>query len=347
MNPSLNLHPRLRAVISSDLIDFASNDYLDLSTHPDLNTLTHTLSPYGSAASVFVSGYQEMHQRLENTAAHALGFEKAILFANGYMANIGVLQTLAHLKHVVYLDKESHASMIDGVKAARAHFHRFKHGDYADLAEKLKQQTNASCIISESVFSMSGDVADLAQLIALKKQYNTLLMIDDAHAFGVLHTLPSQEIDIVVIPCGKALGAYGALVLGKKHLLDAIEQHARSLMYSTALPAVCAAAILNNFKKIMSDSNVMQKLHENRHYFHKKIQAQALSIQPSPSAIYVWPVISIAQGLKIKDRAAQQGLYLYLMTPPTVDQPMFRITLSAKHTTEHIDTLAEFIHEYA
>ena len=234
------------------LINFSSNDYLGLSTNKALveEFCTQFLnSPefcFSSASARLLSGTSQIYNKLETTVANLFHKDSALVFNTGYQCNLGVVSTLAGKGDVVFCDKLNHASIIDGMRLSEGTFYRYKHLDYENLEELLKKHRdkyNRAIIISESVFSMDGDVADIDKLIELKKKYNSLLMIDEAHAFGAIDDNCAgmsnyRDVDLITATFGKALSSFGAFVVANKSIIEYLTNKARSFIFSTSIPPV-------------------------------------------------------------------------------------------------------------
>jgi 8-amino-7-oxononanoate synthase len=345
------------------LLNFSSNDYLGLAQQSkSLITASKTWG-MGSGASHLVCGHSQAHQQLEHALAKSVGYPRALLFANGYMANLAVLQTLLNRQDHLYQDKLNHASLIDGGLASNSKLRRYRHKDSAHLAHFLEQQSTSSLstkslstksltlVATDAVFSMDGDQANLAELVDLCQQHDALLMVDDAHGFGVLgngdftgsiaaqNLLPAQ-VPIYMGTLGKGLGGYGAFVAGSEELIEYLIQFARPYIYTTALPAALASAMQDNLAIVMS--GVRQKiLTANIAYFRQQAQHLALDIMPSSTAIQPLLVGEDAKAVAISQQLKNCGILVTAIRPPTVAKgsARLRITLTASHTEKDIDQL--------
>ncbi|MEK7376298.1 MAG: 8-amino-7-oxononanoate synthase, partial [Candidatus Margulisiibacteriota bacterium] len=238
-------------------IDFSSNNYLGLSNHPKIiEAAKNAIDKYGagSLGSRLLSGSFDIHDELEAKTAEFKQKEAALVFNTGYQANVGIISTLAGKKDMALSDKLSHASIIDGIRLSGASHFRFKHNDMAHLEDVLKRERKRFrhvLIISESVFSMDGDLAPLKQLAGLKKKYDCLLFIDEAHATGVFGKTGaglieqerlSDKVDLIMGTFGKAMGSFGAYLACSRLMKNYLINACRSFIYSTALPPVVIAA---------------------------------------------------------------------------------------------------------
>ena len=240
-------------------LNFCSNDYLGLANHPELKRAAIAAIEdvgFGSGASHLVCGHSHYHHALEERLAAATGRDRALLFSTGYMANLGTLTALAGRGDFVFEDRLNHASLLDGGLLSGARFQRFAHNDLADLARRLDKtgDDGGHLICVDGVFSMDGDLAPLAELAALARKRDAVLMVDDAHGFGVLGAsgagsaehwgLNQEQLPVLMGTLGKALGSFGAFVAGSEALIEFLIQFARPYVYTTAQPPGVAAATL-------------------------------------------------------------------------------------------------------
>lgn len=346
------------------LLNFSSNDYLGLAQQSEPLMNAAKAWGMGSGASHLVCGHSSAHQQLEQALAESVGYPRALLFANGYMANLAVLQTLLSRQDHLYQDKLNHASLIDGGLISSAKMHRYRHNDCTHLLHFLKQnQTPAadslaeqtisslSLVATDAVFSMDGDQANLAELATICQQHQALLMIDDAHGFAVLgnstHTgshakqgLTAEQVPIYMGTLGKGLGGYGAFIAGSEELIEYLIQFARPYIYTTAIPAALASAMQTNLEVVMTGKR-QTLLAANIDYFRQQAQHLALNIMPSSTAIQPLLIGDDAKAVAISQQLKQQGILVTAIRPPTVAKgsARLRITLTASHTEKDIDYL--------
>jgi 8-amino-7-oxononanoate synthase len=345
------------------LLNFSSNDYLGLAQQSESLITAAKTWGMSSGASHLVCGHSQAHQQLEHALAKSVGYPRALLFANGYMANLAVLQTLLSRQDHLYQDKLNHASLIDGGLISNSKLRRYRHKDNAHLAHFLEQQSTSSLstkslstksltlVATDAVFSMDGDQANLPELADLCQQHNALLMVDDAHGFAVLgngdftgsiavQNLSHAQVPIYMGTLGKGLGGYGAFVAGSEELIEYLIQFARPYIYTTALPAALASAMQDNLAIVMS--GVRQKvLATNIAYFRQQAQHLALDIMPSSTAIQPLLVGEDAKAVAISQQLKDHGILVTAIRPPTVAKgsARLRITLTASHTEKDIDQL--------
>jgi len=344
-----------------NFLNFSSNDYLGLANNPDtLYAIKNQLeqSGFGSGASHLICGHHQIHQDLENALAKFLQRGSAITFSSGYMANLAILQSLASKGDLILSDKLNHASIIDGAKLSDAQSLRYPHCDLAALESRLKKQAVNKWVVTDSVFSMDGDIAPLREIVELCKKYEANLIVDDAHGFGVLgkngrgcieHFELSQSDCVVVMGTfGKALGGYGAFVSGGHALTSYLEQFARPYIYTTALPPAVAAGNLYNLRLIESKPQLRNKLIENIKYFKLQCANKKIDMFDSQTAIQPIKVGNTKKLLRLDKKLKENGILVGAIRPPTVppNGDRLRITLSASHDFEQINHLIEQLNKY-
>jgi 8-amino-7-oxononanoate synthase len=339
------------------LIDFASNDYLGLAGHPAaVAALRAAATDYGigSTAAHLVCGHHRAHVELEEAAADWLGQPRALLFGSGYLANLGVLQALLDADDVCLQDKLNHACLLDGARLSGALLKRYPHAD-VDAARRQLQSVpaRAALIATDGVFSMDGDIAPLPALAALAEVESALLYIDDAHGIGVLGPqgrgsaaalgLTPGQSPLQLLTLGKALGGYGALVVGSGALVEAVLQGARSYLFTTALPPALAAAALAALQLARNDDAGRQRLQASIARFRSGALQLGLPLLDSATPIQPLLLGDNARALAASTALAERGLLVPAIRPPTVPigKARLRITLSAAHEARHIDQLLD------
>lgn len=346
---------RHRRVNTLGTLDFAGNDYLGLAHDPRVQAAQAEGARRfgaGAGASHLVSGHLEVHDALEDALAEWTGRQCALLFSTGYMANLGVLQALADSNTAIFQDRLNHASLLDGATLSGARSRRFHHRDSADL-ERLLARSSAphKLVVSDGVFSMDGDIADIATLAHVSQQHNAWLMVDDAHGLGVLgdngsgcvEGFDSQAVPILVGTLGKALGTAGAFVAGDAALIDHLTQFARSYIYTTAQPPSIAAATLEALAIVQREPEHRQQLTRHINYFRQQAQALELPLADSHTPIQPLLLGNEPRTMAWAAKLAQRGIHVGAIRPPTVPNgaARLRITLSARHTLGDIDRLIE------
>ncbi len=346
-----------RVMPRADLVNFCSNDYLGLSTHPEVvRAFVAAAEKYGvgSGASHLVTGHGIEHEALEAELAAFTGRERALVYSTGYMANLGVIGALVDQKSVLVSDKLNHASLIDGCRLARADSLRFAHGDVAHAAERLAGADGATkLVITDGVFSMDGDLAPLPGLARAARDANAWLVVDDAHALGVVGArgrgscehfgLDQDDVPVLVGTFGKGFGTFGAFVAGSADLIELLIQTSRTYIYTTALPPAVAAATRAALRVSEAESWRREKALTLARKVHRALRL------PGECVSAIVPVIvgDSAQALRASRELEARGLLVAAIRPPTVPDgtARLRITLSAAHEESQVDTLIEALGE--
>ena len=327
------------------LVNFCSNDYLGLAEHPALKQAAQDYliqHGFGAGAAHLVTGHHAIHEQLEQRLAALAGYPKAMLFSTGYMANMGVIDALMDGKDgAVYQDRLNHASLLDGTRLAGVRLRRYPHLNAAKLDEWLAEDTAPQkLVVTDQIFSMDGTEAPLSALISTANRHQAALMIDDAHGFG-LRSQPLPAVDIYMGTLGKAIGSFGAFVAGSQLLIDYLKSRARTFIFTTATPPVIAAATLAALDVIQAEPWRQHTLQTHIQHLRTALLQQGWQLTDSQSAIQ--PIITgkAEDALALSQQLLQQGLLVSAIRPPTVppNSSRLRITLSAGHTTEHIDRL--------
>ena len=344
---------RVPRVVDADTIELCGNDYLGLATHPALSSAAAAATAKfgtGTGASRLVSGTRDAHMQLENRIANWLGTEAARLFNSGYQANVGALSALLGPNDIAFSDELNHASIIDGLRLSKCGRRVFPHADLHALESLLRETPceGQRWIVSDSIFSMDGDIADVRGLCDLAAQYGAHVYIDEAHAVGVIGASGRgvcfeqgvhDQVAVRVGTCGKALGSFGAFVVGSQVLCDFLYNRARSFIYSTSLPpgviAATSAAI-----ELASADVLRDKLWTNLRWLHGRLGAHT-SLSGPPSPIFPIMVGDNAAALSLSADLDTHGFFVQAIRPPTVpvDTARLRLTVSAAH--EH-STLSRF-----
>ena len=338
-------------------LNFASNDYLGLRFDERvLQPFVEGLSKYGagSGASPLVTGHSIEHVRLESWLADKLGRDAVLLFSSGFAANHALCQALLQKNDVVVSDKLMHASFIEGAMVSEARLKRFAHNDVAHAQTLLEaiDKDSATLIASEGVFSMDGDTAPVPELVSLAQEHHAMLMLDEAHALGVLGDnglgsvdafgLTQADCPIVMGTFGKAVGTSGAFIAGSQDLIDYLVNHAKHYIYSTAMSAANARATLASLALIVAGEQ-RQRLQSNITRFRKGVARHDLPVLASQTAIQPY-IIGSAEGvLQASDYLRALGVWVGAIRSPTVPKgsDRLRITLSAVHQDKDIDALID------
>jgi glycine C-acetyltransferase/8-amino-7-oxononanoate synthase len=344
-----------RAIIGGRrVLLMASNDYLGFSSHPAVTKASRdAMSVWGAGAgaSRLISGNINLSRELERQLASLKKTEAALVFSTGYMANIGLLSVVGEASDVIYSDELNHASIIDGCRMSRARIEIFPHRDTERLAALLKQgqQFRRRIIVTDGVFSMDGDLAPLPRLVELARSHAAMIIVDDAHATGVLgkkgggtaeHFGLSGEVDIIMGTMGKALGCFGAFVAGSEDLRDLLINRARSFIFTTALPPSVVASALEALRLLDREPRWRSALWENVNFFKNGLTASGFNTGDSETPIIPIVVGDARLAASISESLLQEGLFIQAIRPPTVPEgsSRLRITVSAAHTKDDLSS---------
>jgi 8-amino-7-oxononanoate synthase len=350
---------RVLQVEGRALINFASNDYLGLANDPRLVAAAKSAIDefgMGAGASHMVSGHMAPHHALELELAEFAGMPRALFFSSGYAANLGMVTALASRGDAIFADKLNHACLNDGALLSRAEFKRYAHGDLgklrALLADRAENAANGTrmLVVTDAVFSMDGDVADIRALLKLCDEFDALLLIDDAHGFGVLgahgrgtleHLHVHSKRTVYMATLGKAAGVYGAFVAGSEDAIEWILQTARTYLFSTATPPMIAAALRESLRIIDQDDARRAHLHELIRLFANALTLKHGKLLPSRTAIQPIIVGDNARALRMARELQVRGMWVPAIRPPTVPRgtARLRVSLSAAHTVDDVMNL--------
>ena len=360
-----NLHRKLIEIESSmspeisigkkKYIQFASNNYLGMTTKRQvIRRSSKILEKYGTGTggSRLVTGTSDLHNKLERKIAKFKKTQDAIIFSSGYLANIGVISSIARKGDLIFSDELNHASLIDGARMSKANIIIYRHCDMTHLEDELKKiKPNVrKIIITDSVFSMDGDIAPLDEIVSLSKRYNCISMIDEAHATGVLGKDGSgasemfgvqKNIDICMGTLSKAVGSVGGYVAGSKVFIDFLKNRARSFIFDTSLPASNLMTSIVAIENIQKSKKLREKLFFNINSITNFLKENNFEYVSSGTPII--PIIfgSEIKTLKISKFLFDNGIYIPAVRPPSVPKgsSRIRITLMSNHTPKHINKL--------
>ena len=339
-----------------ELVNFAGNDYLGLANDPRLRTAaSQAIDEYGvgSGASPLVVGHMRAHEEAEKRFASFVGLPRALLFASGYAANLGILTTLGERDADVFGDRLNHACLNDGAILSRARFTRYAHLDLDALEKRLASSSAAVRIVAtDAVFSMDGDLAPLGMLLDLCERYDAWLVVDDAHGIGVLGRNGRGSLDhfrlrspriAYMATLGKALGGYGAFVAGEAGLVEWLMQRARTYVYSTALPPMAAAVASAAIDLLAENSDPVERLRARIREFRAACEAERVTLGESMTAIQPLLIGPDERALEIASQLRGQGYLVAAIRPPTVPEgtARLRISLSSAHEREDVEGLAQ------
>ncbi|MDE3839177.1 8-amino-7-oxononanoate synthase [Bacillus methanolicus] len=328
------------------LLNLSSNNYLGLAGDKRLiEASIHATNKYGasSTASRLIVGNYSLYEHVETELARWKGTESALIFNSGYTANLGIISALVGRNDLVFSDKWNHASINDGIILSRAEMKRYLHNDLDHLEALLKKapQHKRKLIVTDSVFSMDGDIAPLKGLVELKEKYGAILMVDEAHSIGVfgeggkglVHDIGLQEqVDVHVGTFSKSLGSFGAYVTGKQWLLDYFVNKMRSFIFTTALPPAVLGSIQAAIHIVQQESALRKQLHNYSKYFRTKLSGLGFNIGTSMTQIV--PVIIGSNELTVQfsERLQERGIAAVSIRPPTVPKGTARIRFSLMAT---------------
>ena len=345
-----------------EVLNFCANNYLGLSSHPKVIEAAHkTLDEwgYGMSSVRFICGTQDIHKILEQKISDFLHTEDTILYVACFDANGGVFEPILGKEDAIITDQLNHASIIDGIRLCKAQRYIYKNNDMADLEEKLKETQNCRyrLVATDGVFSMTGEITKLDEIVALAEKYDALVMIDDAHSTGFLgdtgRGTPEYrgvlgKIDIITGTLGKALGgASGGFISGRKELIELYRQRSRPYLFSnTVAPAVVGASIAV-FDLLSETTELRDKLEENHKYFREKMTEAGFDIKPGEHPIVPIMLGKFENDAKLSQDMArdllEEGIYVIGFYFPVVPrgQSRIRVQLSAAHEKHHLDRAIE------
>jgi 8-amino-7-oxononanoate synthase len=350
-----------RAVVDGNAaIAFCSNDYLGLAADPRLTAAAQQGAArygVGAGASHLILGHSSAHHALEEALAQFVRLPRALLFSTGYMANLGIVTALAGRDDAVFADKLNHASLNDAALLSRAAFKRYAHGDLESLDKLLAASTaRRKLVVSDAVFSMDGDIAEIPALLALCERHDAWLMLDDAHGFGVLgadgrgvlghFNLASKRI-IYMATLGKAAGVFGAFVAGEPDLIEMLIQRARPYIYTTATPPMLAHALLASLDIIAAENWRRDHLAQLIAALTQGVAGLRWPLMPSVTPIQPLLIGANDEALRVSSELAARGVLVPAIRPPTGPEgtARLRISLSASHSEQDLAQLVEALRE--
>jgi len=372
----LGLYRRLRLVSGpqgprvvldgTPVLLLCSNNYLGLSDHPRIREAAADAAMrwgVGAGASRLVSGSMTIHRRLEERLAAFKGTESSVLFGSGYLANLGVVQALGDQSSLICSDELNHASLIEGCRAAKAPTFVYRHGDLEHLAWGLREKvpngaTGRPLVVTDSVFSMDGNVAPLEGIVELAQRYGARTVVDEAHATGcvgpggrgaVVDAGLEGEVDAIVGTLGKALGAYGAFVAGSAELTRYLINTSRPLIFSTAPAPPIIAGALAALELLESSPERVERLQSNAKVLHEALRAEGFELPGTPSHILPIVVGDATTTMNLCEQLLERRVFAQGIRPPTVPEgtSRLRVTVSASHTPQELRRAAQAIAEVA
>lgn len=342
------------------LLAFCSNDYLGLANHPDVIAAMQQGAAkwgVGGGASHLVLGHSAPHHELEEALAEFTGRPRALLFSTGYMANLAAVTALVGQGDTVLEDRINHASLLDAGLLSGARFSRYLHNDAVSLASRLQKATGNTLVVTDGVFSMDGDLADLPALCAAAKHKDAWVLVDDAHGFGPLGAtgagivehfgLGVEDVQVLVGTLGKAFGTAGAFVAGSEELIETLIQFARPYIYTTSQPPAVACATLKSLELLRTEG--WRREHLNKLVARFREGAAAIGLALMDSATPIQPILigDSARALRLSALLRERGLLVTAIRPPTVPagSARLRVTLSAAHSEAQLELLLHALAE--
>ena len=338
------------------VFNFCANNYLGLSSHPKvLQAAKDAIDTHGFGMSSvrFICGTQDIHKTLEEKISTFLGTEDTILYAAAFDANGGVFEPLLGEKDVILSDALNHASIIDGIRLCKSMRYRYEHNSMEDLEAKLQQAildgAQQKMIVTDSVFSMDGTIAQLDKIVALAEKYEALIMIDECHSSGFMgktgrgvHELKGVmgKIDIITGTLGKALGgASGGFTSGRKEIIDLLRQRSRPYLFSNTLAPSIAGASIAVFDLLSKTTELRDKLEVNTKYFREKISAAGFDVKPGEHPIIPIMLYDAVVSQKMAEKLLEKGIYVIGFYYPVVPkgQARIRVQISAGHSMDQLD----------
>ena len=347
-------------VDGEQLLAFCSNDYLGLASHPDVvRAMQQGAARWGvgGGASHLVMGHSTPHHQLEEALAEFTGRPRALLFSTGYMANLAAVTALVGQGDTVLEDRINHASLLDAGLLSGARFSRYLHNDVDSLAKRLDKAAGDTLVVTDGVFSMDGDLANLPALCATAKVKNAWVVVDDAHGFGPLGKtgggivehfgLGIDDVPVLVGTLGKAFGTAGAFVAGSEELIETLIQFARPYIYTTSQPPAVACATLKSLELLRSESWRRDHLNSLISRFRQGASEIGLTLMDSPTPIQPILVGSSERALNLSATLRERGILVGAIRPPTVPtgSARLRVTFSASHSEAQVERLLDILAE--
>ena len=335
------------------LIMLGSNNYLGLISHPKLKEAAQkAIQKYGSGCtgSRFLNGTLDIHVELEEKLAKFLNKEAALVFTTGYQTNLGAISSLVGRHDTVFIDRDDHASIVDGCRLSYGKVIKFKHNDVEDLARLLNSSPDdqGKLVIIEGVYSVGGDIAELPDMTKTCQRYGARIMVDDAHGIGILgkngrgtveHFGLNNEVDLVMITFSKSLASIGGMIAGEERVLDFIKHHGRSLIFSASMPPASVAAVIAALDVIENEPERRENLLHNAKVLRKELKNLGFVVTDGITPIIPVTVGDLEKTFFIWNILFEGGVYVNPMIAPAVppDQSLLRVSLVATHRPEHLE----------
>ncbi len=335
-----------------EVVMIGSNNYLGLTTHPKVRAAAiDAIERFGTSCtgSRFLNGTLEFHLELDRRLAAFVGKEAALVFPTGYQTNVGTISAIVQKGDYVIIDKDDHASIVDGCFMSRGEMRRFSHNDPDSLDRTLSKLPDdaGKLVVVDGVYSMGGDIAPLPQLVEIAKRYGARIMVDDAHSLGVLadgrgtaaHFGLTDEVDLIMGTFSKSFASIGGFIAGSAQVMHFIQHHARALMFSASLPAPNAAAVLAALTIIETEPEHVRRLWENANYMRAGLHKLGYDTGPSETPIIPLIIRDEYRTVLAWHALIEAGVYTNPVVPPGVppNLSLLRTSYMATHTTEHLD----------
>lgn len=334
-----------------------SNNYMGLTHDPRiLEAARKALDTFGSGntGSRFLNGNLDLHERLEAELADFTGMEAALVFSTGYQTNLGTLGALIGRADTVFIDKLDHASLQDGVRLGLGRTRRFNHNDFATLRRMIEAEkpTNGKLIAVDGVYSMEGDIADLPALVELRREYGTAILVDDAHAVGVLgetgagtaeHWGLTHEVDLILGTFSKSFASIGGFCAGRRDVIDYLRHNARALIFSASMPPASAATVLKGLEIIRSEPERRARLWRNTYKMMEGFRSIGFDIGPTETPIVPILIGPMEKTFRFWRALFEAGVFTNPVVPPAVPEGGCRLRTSymATHTDDELDFVLE------
>jgi 8-amino-7-oxononanoate synthase len=341
-------------VAGKQLLNFASNDYLGLATDPRLKAAAiAAIQTYGtgSTGSRLVTGQRPLHRELEESIARLKKSADALVFSSGYAANLGTIAALVGDRDLIVADQYNHSSLKNGAILSQAKVLEYRHCDLSHLRELLENyrtQSRRCLLVTDTVFSMDGDLCPLPEIMELATEFDCMVLVDEAHATGVLGATGAGAIEhfdldpdriVCIGTLSKALGSLGGYVSGSAKLIDFLRNRCASWIYTTALSPADTAAALMAIELITTQPTIRQQLWQNIEYFRELLVFSKIKMLSSDAAIICWELADAKTALQISSRLREQGFFAPAIRPPTVPTSRIRLTITANHRSTDIEKL--------
>ncbi|MBR4079448.1 MAG: pyridoxal phosphate-dependent aminotransferase family protein [Christensenellaceae bacterium] len=347
-------------------IMLGSNNYLGLTVHPDVvGAGIRALEQYGTgcSGSRFLNGTLNLHTQLERELAEYVGYESAVTFSTGFQSNLGIISGITDRTDYIFNDRENHASIYDGCMLSFAKTFRYRHSDMDDLERQLQRMPieAGKLIVTDGVFSMSGDICKLPEIVELAKKYQARVMVDDAHGFGVLgeggrgtaaHFGLTNEVDIVMGTFSKSLASLGGFMLASKEVCDYVRHNSRPFIFSASIPPACCATAIAALETIKKEPERVTRLGDLAEYMRKRMREKGIQMKDGGcDRIPIIPFYTYGEidTLEIAKELYEKGVYVNPVLPPAAPQGecLLRTSLMATHTEALIDEAVDIIAEVA